>query len=1088
MKRFCTLLLTLVLSLSMLSQGAAVLPAVYAYDETPAVQSGLDAEENDEDSETPDPEEEAEPDGESSEDDVTTDDQAAGDDQDSSENDETVPSGTGDDEDADLSEDKDGDTEEAVEEEETGDPEESEAGEQTVEFGSYDKIRMIDLDDAKKIVLPEDVQDSIKLSRTKYGKGLLLTGSVADLNSSRITLDYEFDFDDGSVGRLTLDGLRDKDTGMKAEVEVYLDDSSTPAGTVLLRKQMGKKDWSNDGEKTFSLGTSEISGKHRVSLQLKISGKEDDDKVSVMLRSLQFCRTTIPIMYFNIDESEGTIEAMNSSEDHSVECYGSVDLVVPDTFADDKTFSDEYGKQKSKYGIDLEYIRGRGNSTWMDDKKPYKVKFDKGQNLFGFGKNKHWILLANRYDNSLIRNRMTYWLGQQLGMEYTPQCVPVEVVMNGEYYGSYLLCEQIRVGEGRVEIDDLDKQDDDPSLTEEERESGGYLLSMDYEEDPDKTFVTDQGMMLFIESPDDNVTEYSDYIKAYTQKVENAIFGEGFMDAGGHPYTDYLDIDAAVDYWWIQEFSENGDAYGSGSTYLYKKRMKDGDPGKLYWGPLWDFDYVAWGDLDYSSEPTEDLNYTSTPWFDRMKTDPVFIEKVRERWLEPGGIRDKMQEVTKEGGRLDLYLRQMETSYTYDHDKYGAFESEITEYRGEIEQLRAWINKRIGYVDAAVEELKIEDHVVKFVIDGKTVKTVTVHGFLSERDFPEEPKKTGFVFSGWIDEDYNDYIPGSRVTKDLTLTASFIDENDIVHAKDLFFRTYEAYTGVVISSDAYNEDVLGWYFQDYCIVPEEAWDEVITWTSSDESIATIEDEFAAVEIHSLGDVTITGTLKNGVSKSYILHIVNEEEMGEYEGMAIDRTSMTMKVDDYEQIVATLINPKGYDGDIMWMSSDEEVATVNDIGVVKANNPGKTEIMLIDTNNREILKCEVTVKPRSNEGLTVKRSGSTYKITSDKKGNRTAMLVKAKNASKVVIPASIKYDGKKYHINKIKAKAFAKSKATKVTVKTKRLRKATVKGSLKGSKVKTILVRVGKTKTNKAYVNLYWKIFTKKNAGRRVVVK
>lgn len=137
-------------------------------------------------------------------------------------------------------------------------------------------------------------------------------------------------------------------------------------------------------------------------------------------------------MYFHIDESQGTIQSMNSSEDHSAECYGTVDLRVPDSFNADETFRDEYGVQESLDGLVLEYIRGRGNSTWSDIKKPYKVKLDKSVDLFGFGKNKHWLLIANRYDNSLVRNRMTYWLAARLGMEYTPQCVPVEVVMNGE--------------------------------------------------------------------------------------------------------------------------------------------------------------------------------------------------------------------------------------------------------------------------------------------------------------------------------------------------------------------------------------------------------------------------------------------------------------------------------------------------------------------------------------------------------------------------------------------------------------------------------------------------------------------------------
>ncbi|MBQ3369817.1 MAG: CotH kinase family protein [Mogibacterium sp.] len=971
--------------------------------------------------------------------------------------------------------------------------------EDPVEFGSYDKLSMVALDDAKKIVLPEAVQDKIKVTHTQYGNGLLFTGTVADLNSSYITLDTELDFDSGSVGRLTLDGLKDKDRGMTVEVEIYLDDCKSPCGTIALKKQMGKKEWSNDGEQTFTLGENGISGRHKVALLLKITGKKDTAKTSVMLRSLQFCKTTIPVMYFNIDESEGTIEAMNNSEDHSVECYGTVDLIVPDEFRNDNTFKDEYKSQDSLYGenaLELEYIRGRGNSTWGDDKKPYKVKFDKSQNLFGFGKNKHWILLANRYDNSLIRNRMTYWLGQQLGMEYTPQCVPVEVVMNGEFYGSYLLCEQIRVGKGRVEIDDLDDLDDDPALADDVIKSGGYLLSMDYDEDPDRSFNTEQNMTLFIESPDDNVKYFSDYIKAYTQKVENAIFGEGFKDAEGHPYTDYLDLDSAVDYWWIQEFSENGDAYGSGSTYLYKKRDSETDPGKLYWGPLWDFDYVAWGDLDYDSEPQETFEYTGTVWFNRMKNDPEFTNRLIERWNEPGGIKEKMQEITKEGGRLDMYLKQMETSYIYDHDKWGAFESNLTEYKGEIEQLRKWIEMRTEFVDREVEQLRVADHTVKFVIDGKVVKETVVHGFLTESDFPEVPKKEGYVAGDWVDDEDTIFMPGDKVTKDMTLTVSYIEKSKVVEAKDIFFKAYEVYE--VIGGGSYydyeynynNEDTetLSWFFMDYKVMPEDAWDTELTWTSSDENIASCMSEYDSIAIKDYGDVTITATLKNGVSRSFLLHVIKSDgEIEDYEGMQLDRTKMTLKVGQYDQILATPVNPKAYVADYLWLSSNEKVATVDDLGVVQAVKPGTAEIMMIDMETREIHKCKVTVKSKTNLGKVVKRNGSTYKITSDKKGARTCMLIKAKNAQKVVVPAYIKYDGKKYNVNKIKARAFAKSKATRVVLKTKKLTKARVKGSMSGSKVKKIYVRVGKTKANKTYIKKYRKIFTKKNAGKAVIV-
>lgn len=944
---------------------------------------------------------------------------------------------------------------------------------------SYDKIYMTDLDTEGSLVISAGMKEKLDISRPEYGNGLVLKGKVADLNSTSVDLNFDFNFSAGSVGRLSFDGLKDKDKGMSVFVGVYLDGSTTPVTEFPLKKQMGKREWTNDGEKSVSLGEAGISGKHRVSLRFRIEGRDESKKTSIMIRSLQFCKTTVPVMYFNIDETEGTVDAMNNSSDHSVECYGSVDLIVPDAFNKDTTFRDEYAEQESLKDIDLEYIRGRGNSTWTADKKPYKVKFDDAQDLFGFGANKHWTLLADRFDNSLVRNRMTYHLGRALGMKFTPECVPVEVVMNGEYYGSYLLCEQVRVGKGRITIDDLDKEKDIPAITDKLVQTGGYLLSMDYEEDEKRTFSTNKGVQFYIESPDENVAYFSEYIKAFTQKVEDAIFSPDFKDASGHSYTEYLDLDSAVDYWWIQEFSENGDAYGSGSTYLYKERdPSEKELGKLYWGPLWDFDYVAWGDLDYGSEPLESLECTNMLWFSEMKGDPQFISKVKSRWSKKGGLKENIKAITDKGGLLDKYKKQMETVYNYDHEKWGANESEITEYSGEIEQLRTWIKRRTEYVDVAVAELNVEDHTVKFVVNGKVIKKTTAHGYL--RNVPEAPKKKNLMFAGWMSEDNIYYEEGDSVTSDLVLTAVYMTKEELNKSVKIFFRNKDVYYGTDLSG--YDDEG---YFPDYCVMPDDSYPD-IEWISSNEEVAELTDE-GYFRIKSFGDTKITARLKNGISKSFKLHIVPYSDMKDYEGFKINKKSMTLKVGKWAQVVATAYPQPCWDGDWLYLSTNELVATVNDMGVVTAIGEGTADILAVNAATREMKKCKVTVTPEKILGMKVKYKGSTYKITSTKKGSRKAMLVKAKNAKSVVVPAYITLYGKKYSVTRIKSKAFKSSKTSELIIKTKKLKKSSVRGALRGSKIKMVKVLLGKKTLNKRYIKKYKKIFTKKNAGRAVKI-
>ena len=104
-------------------------------------------------------------------------------------------------------------------------------------------------------------------------------------------------------------------------------------------------------------------------------------------------------------------------------------------------------------------INVRGNSTAGQDKKPYKVKLDKKTDVFGLGggvKSKHWVLLANAFDESLVRNKIAYDLSGKFGSKVWMKSEWVDVVMNGQYVGNYLFCQQIRIAEERVNIFEWD--------------------------------------------------------------------------------------------------------------------------------------------------------------------------------------------------------------------------------------------------------------------------------------------------------------------------------------------------------------------------------------------------------------------------------------------------------------------------------------------------------------------------------------------------------------------------------------------------------------------------------------------------------
>ena len=99
-------------------------------------------------------------------------------------------------------------------------------------------------------------------------------------------------------------------------------------------------------------------------------------------------------------------------------------------------------------------IKGRGNTTWAYQKKPYHIEFNNSVDLFSFGSDKDWLLIANYLDKNHILNATAFTIAELLQMPFTPKFKPVEVQLNGSFLGLYLLTEQIEKEKTRVEIDD----------------------------------------------------------------------------------------------------------------------------------------------------------------------------------------------------------------------------------------------------------------------------------------------------------------------------------------------------------------------------------------------------------------------------------------------------------------------------------------------------------------------------------------------------------------------------------------------------------------------------------------------------------
>lgn len=264
-------------------------------------------------------------------------------------------------------------------------------------------------------------------------------------------------------------------------------------------------------------------------------------------------------------------------------------------------------------------IKVRGNTTDEYKKQPFQIKLDKKHDLFGMGEAKTWILLANYLDQSNIRNSVMYKIGELLGID-TSSFQSVDLYLNGEYYGIYLLCEKVQIHSQRVNIFDLEEENEllnpqnygftrktksgtlinETIITEYQYVrgmenpadiTGGYLVELDnnYYKNEKCYFITENGNAYVIKSPEYASQEQVEYIARVFAEMEEAIYSPTGKNSKGIHYSQYADVESLAYAYILQELGRNWDS-GSSSMYFYKDKDVNGAFTKIVKGPLWDCD------------------------------------------------------------------------------------------------------------------------------------------------------------------------------------------------------------------------------------------------------------------------------------------------------------------------------------------------------------------------------------------------------------------------------------------------------------------------------------------------------------------
>lgn len=343
---------------------------------------------------------------------------------------------------------------------------------------------------------------------------------------------------------------------------------------------------------------------------------------------------------------------------------------------------------------ELANMKGRGNSTWAQPKKPYAIKFNKKQSLLSLPDDKSWVLLANYLDPTLLRNDLAFYMGHELtSLDWTPHYQQVDLMLNGQYKGIYQLGEKVKISKKRVNVGD-----------------DGFLMEVDtratQEEDARYFYVNNISVPVNIKDPE---VEYDDedynYAKSYMEATDAALFANNFIDPE-EGWQKYMDMDSFVDWYLINEIAKNNDGIFYSSCYMNLKRG-----GKLKMGPLWDFD-IAFGGYPWEPRASEISNVVENfyikdvKWFKRLFQDPAFVARVKERFNEIYAQRQTIfDHIDENAAKLINKIYEENRLWGQICDPSSSDSEVKVAYQAKVDALKAWISARLEWLNININNL-----------------------------------------------------------------------------------------------------------------------------------------------------------------------------------------------------------------------------------------------------------------------------------------------------------------------------------------------------------------------------------------------
>lgn len=302
-------------------------------------------------------------------------------------------------------------------------------------------------------------------------------------------------------------------------------------------------------------------------------------------------------------------------------------------------------------------LKGRGNSTWrMYEKKGYQIKFGQATSVLGMEQAKKWVLLSNASDDSMVRTRVAYEAAKQLGMEFVPDLKFVELWIDGDYRGTYLIGEKVEINSSRLDLQDplggLFERDD-AFYTDED-----YWVHNDYL----------NSYFVLKESATDEEQLYRSQLEAFSGKVDRLmqyLYATPSDQVTLASLSGMIDVDSFALYYLVNEYFQNRESMST-SFYWYW------DDAVLHLGPVWDFDTCMGND---GALNTENYCYDSL-LFRYLLASPQFYQRTQELYLQYRDVFDSM------AANAETLGTQIDRSAQINYLRWNALGQESTKLNG----------------------------------------------------------------------------------------------------------------------------------------------------------------------------------------------------------------------------------------------------------------------------------------------------------------------------------------------------------------------------------------------------------------------